>query len=133
LLGIAFIIIGIIFARKARKLYKFKVLDDSSSKLITFGIFRLIRHPIYSAWVIIFMGASIISDSLASLIISFLIFIILEIHGMIEENLILIPKYGKAYENYKRKTPNRIIPTPLNILLIIIIIIIAYVGFINFN
>ncbi|MFX1501783.1 MAG: methyltransferase family protein [Promethearchaeota archaeon] len=133
LVGIVFIIIGINFAKRARKLYKVKPLDESNSKLITYGIFRLIRHPIYSGWVLIFIGASIISDSLISLIISVIFFILIEVNTMIEEKLILIPKYGKAYENYKKKTPNRIIPTPLNFLLLIIIIIIAYVGFLNFS
>ena len=133
LLGIAFIIIGIYFAKRARKEYEVKSLDESDVKLITYGIFRIIRHPVYSAWAIIFLGVAIISDSLISLIISLLIMIILELHAIIEEKLILIPKYDEAYENYKRKTPNRIIPTPLNILLIIITIIIVYVGFLNLN
>ena len=133
LLGIAFIVIGFIFAKSARKEYKVKSLDESDIKLITYGIFRIIRHPVYSAWAIIFLGVAIISDSLISLIISLLIMIILELHAIIEEKLILIPKYDEAYENYKRKTPNRIIPTPLNILLIIITIIIVYVGFLNLN
>lgn len=133
LFGITLIIIGINFAKRARKVYKVKSLDETSSKLITKGIFKLIRHPIYSAWGIIFLGAAIISDSFISLLISLLILIILEIHAMLEENLILIPKYGKSYENYKRKTPNRIIPTPMNLLLIIIALVIAYVGFLNVN
>ena len=131
LLGIAFIVLGINIAKRARKEYKVKALDAANTKLITYGIFRIIRHPIYSAWAIIFLGAAIISDSLISLIISLLIMIILELHALIEEKLILIPKYDKAYENYKGKTPNRIIPTPLNLLLIIISIIIVYVGFLN--
>ncbi len=133
LFGITLIIIGINFAKRARKIYKVKSLDETSSKLITRGIFKLIRHPIYSAWGIIFIGAAIISDSFISLLISLLILIILEIHAMLEENLILIPKYGKSYENYKRKTPNRIIPTPMNLLLIIIALVIVYVGFLNVN
>lgn len=133
LLGLTFIIIGIVFAKKARKVYKVKSLDESHSKLITYGIFRLIRHPVYSAWGIIFLGVSIISDSLISLIISPLIIIILEINGLIEEKLILIPTYGITYENYKRKTPNRIIPTPLNFLLLVITVLIVYVGFLNVN
>ncbi|UCC19680.1 MAG: isoprenylcysteine carboxylmethyltransferase family protein [Promethearchaeota archaeon] len=133
LLGIAFIIIGINFAKRAQKLYKAKILNKNNTELITYGIFRLVRHPIYSAWAIIFLGVSIISDSLTSLITCVLIFVILEIHAIIEEKLILIPKFGKAYENYKKKTPNRIIPTPLNLLLIIITIIVVYVGFLNFN
>jgi protein-S-isoprenylcysteine O-methyltransferase Ste14 len=133
LLGIVFIIIGVIFAKRAKKEYEVKSLDESDNKLITYGIFRIIRHPVYSAWAFLFLGVAIISDSLISLIISPLIFIVLEIHALVEEKLILIPKYDKTYENYKRKTPNRIIPTPLNILLIIITIIIVYVGFLNLN
>ncbi len=133
LFGITLIIIGINFAKRARKIYKVKALDETSSKLITHGIFKLIRHPIYSAWGIIFIGAAIISDSFISLLISLLILIILEINAMLEENLVLIPKYGKSYEDYKRKTPNRIIPTPMNLLLIIIALVIVYVGFLNVN
>ncbi len=132
LLGIVFIIIGVNFANKAKKVYRVKTLDENSSKLIKSGVFRIIRHPIYSAWVIIFLGAAIISDSIISLIISPVILLILEIHARIEEKLILIPKYGEAYQKYKEKTPYRIIPTPLNFLLIIITFIIVYVGFLNF-
>jgi len=133
LFGITLIIIGINFAKRARKVYKVKAIDETSSKLTTKGIFKLIRHPIYSAWGIIFLGAAIISDSFICLLVSPLILIILEIHAMLEENLILIPKFGKSYENYKRKTPNRIIPTPMNLLLIIIALVIVYVGFLNVN
>ncbi len=133
LFGIVLIILGIIFAKRAKKVYRVKSMDEISSNLITKGIFKLIRHPIYSAWGIIFLGIAIISDSLISLIISALIFIVLEIHALMEEKLILIPKFGKTYESYKTKTPNRIIPTPLNLLLIIIMVIIVYVGFLNFN
>ncbi|MFX1462724.1 MAG: methyltransferase family protein [Promethearchaeota archaeon] len=133
LLGILFIIVGINFSKRARQMYRVKPTDANNSKLITHGIFRLIRHPRYSAWGIIFLGAAIISDSLISLILSPLMFIILEINAIIEEKLMLIPKYGKKYEDYKEKAPNRIIPTPLNILLIIITIVIVYVGFLNMN
>ena len=131
LLGIVFIILGINFANKARKVYRAKPLDENSSKLITSGVFRIMRHPIYSAWVIIFLGAAIISDSIISLMISPIILLILEVHARIEEKLILIPKYGELYEKYKEKTPYRIIPTPLNFLLIIITFIIIYVGILN--
>ncbi len=133
LFGIVLIFMGIVFVKRANKVYKVKSMDENSSSLITKGIFKLIRHPVYSAWGIIFLGFAIVSDSLISLIISLIIFIILEIHSMIEENLILVKKYGKDYENYKKKTPNRIIPTPLNLLLIMMAVIIAYVGFLNLN
>jgi protein-S-isoprenylcysteine O-methyltransferase Ste14 len=133
LLGILFIIIGINFAKKANQVYKVKPMDEKSSKLATSGVFRIIRHPIYSAWGIIFFGAALISDSLNSLIICPIILILLDIHATIEEKLILIPKYGNDYEKFKEKTPYRIIPTPLNFFLIIIVIIIIYVGFLNIS
>jgi len=133
LFGITLTILGIIFTKKANRVYKVKSLDENSSNLVTKGIFKLIRHPVYSAWGLIFLGIAIISDSLTSLIISALVFIILEINAIIEEKLILIPKFGKIYENYIKKTPNRIIPTPLNLLLIIVTMLIVYVGFLNFN
>ena len=132
LLGIIFIIIGVNFASKARKVYRVKAIDENSSKLITSGVFRIMRHPIYAAWVIIFLGAAIISDSIISLIISPLILLILEVHARNEEKLMLIPKYGEVYVKYKEKTPYRIIPTPLNFLLIIITFIIVYIGILNF-
>ena len=132
LLGIFFIIVGIIFANKANKVYKIKALDETHSELITSGVFRIIRHPVYLAWVMIFLGAAIISDSFVSLILSPVFLLILEVHALIEENLILIPKYGRTYEQYKKKTPYRIIPTPLNFLLLVITFIITYVGLLNF-
>ncbi|MFX1344311.1 MAG: methyltransferase family protein [Promethearchaeota archaeon] len=129
LLGIAFIIIGINFVKKAQKAYDIKHINRAD--LITSGVFRIVRHPIYSGWVIIYLGAALISDSLTSLILCLFIYVCLELHALIEEKLILIPKYGDKYEEFKEKTPNRIIPTPLNLLLIIIVFIIVYVGYIN--
>lgn len=128
LLGVVFLIIGINFAKKARQMYRIK-----NSKLVTTGVFKIIRHPSYSAVVIIFFGAALISDSLITLIICPIILLSLEVHTVIEEKLILIPRYGNNYEEFKEKTPYRLIPTPLNFILIIIAIIIIYVGFLNIS
>jgi protein-S-isoprenylcysteine O-methyltransferase Ste14 len=131
LFGITFIVLGVFFAKKARKEYKIKSYDESETKLITSGVYRIVRHPIYLSWVIIFLGVAIISDSFISLVVSLIFLIVLEIHAICEEKLILIPRYGNSYQNYIKKTPNRIIPTPLNFLLLIITFLIIYVGFLN--
>lgn len=133
LLGIVFIILGINFAKRGRQVNKNNPIKDKYSELVTSGVFRIIRHPSYSAWVVIFFGIALISDSFISLILCPIILITLEIHASIEEKLVLIPKYGKNYRTFKEKSPYRIIPTPLNFLLIIIAIIIIYVGFLNFS
>ncbi|MFX0029190.1 MAG: methyltransferase family protein [Candidatus Hermodarchaeota archaeon] len=131
LLGILLIIIGVNFSKRGRKAYKDKLLDELGSELVTSGVFRIVRHPVYSGWVIIFFGTALISDSLICLVLCPIILIFLDIHAVIEEKLVLIPKYGSNYEKFKEKTPFRIIPTPLNFFLIIITIIIIYVGFLN--
>ena len=133
LLGIVFIILGINFARRASQLKKHKLINENDSELITSGVFRIIRHPTYSAWIIIFFGMALISDSLVSLIFCPIVLLILEIHTSIEEKLVLIPRYGNNYDNFKEKSPYRIIPTPLNLLLVIITMIIVYVGFLNIS
>lgn len=133
LLGIVFIILGINIAKRKRKINNNITSNKKNSKLITSGIYRIIRHPSYSAWVIIYFGLALISDSLISLILCPILLIILEIHTSIEENLVLIPKFGNTYRNFKEKTPYRIIPTPLNFFLIIIVIIIIYIGILNIS
>jgi len=133
LLGIVFIILGINFARRASKLKKNKLKNENNSNLITSGVFRIIRHPNYSAWIIIFFGIALISDSLVSLIFCPIVLLLLEIHASIEEKLVLKPRYGNNYDIFKEKSPSRIIPTPLNLLLVIIAMIIVYVGFLNIS
>lgn len=133
LLGLIFIIVGINFAKRAKKVRKIKPLDETNSKLATTGVFRIIRHPIYSGWVIIFFGIALISDSITSLILCPILLIIVDIHALLEEKLILIPKYGKNYKKFMEKTPNRIIPTPLNFFLLIVTILVIYIGFLNIS
>jgi protein-S-isoprenylcysteine O-methyltransferase Ste14 len=106
-------------------------MDEKSPNLATSGVFKIIRHPIYSGWVIIFFGATLLSDSFNCLVLCPIVLILLDIHALIEEKLVLIPKFGNDYEKFKEKTPYRIIPTPLNFFLIIIAVIIIYVGFLN--
>ena len=76
LFGIAIITLGIIFAKRARRVYKVKPMDENRSNLITNGIFKLMRHPVYSAWGLIFLGSAIMSDSLISLIISLILIMV---------------------------------------------------------
>ena len=74
LLGILFIIIGIIFAKRAKKLFKINMVHGNSTNLIRSGVFKIVRHPTYFSWTIIIFGAALISDSLISLIIGVLIY-----------------------------------------------------------
>ncbi|MBY8987783.1 MAG: hypothetical protein KGD61_04965, partial [Candidatus Lokiarchaeota archaeon] len=57
----------------------------------------------------------------------------IEILGFFEEKYVLLPEFGKKYNDYRRKTPNRLISQPYNYLLIIIAILVFYVGFLNIS
>jgi protein-S-isoprenylcysteine O-methyltransferase Ste14 len=132
LLGIVFIILGINIAKRGYQLKK-RQKAEKKSNLITSGVYRIIRHPKYSAWVILFIGMALISDSIISLILCPIILISFEIHAFFEEKLIFFPRYGTHYTNFIEKTPYRIIPTPLNFFLIIITMFIVYIGFLNIS
>jgi len=77
--------------------------------LINTGIYGLIRHPIYLGFILWQIGIAILMDAAYALI--FFIFYILSYFPIIYlEEKELIQKYGKQYQEYKKKTPYMIIP-----------------------
>ncbi len=71
--------------------------------VISMGVFRIVRHPIYLGAILFYLGASLITVSIASaafclLIIGFYITI-----SRYEEG-ILIEAFGNDYLEYKKKT-----------------------------
>ena len=64
-------------AKRAKKLFKINMVHGNSTNLIRSGVFKIVRHPTYFSWTIIIFGAALISDSLISLIIGVLIYILL--------------------------------------------------------
>jgi len=77
------------------------VLPESNDKLVLNGPFRLIRHPMYFAVIIMALGLSLLLHSW--LFIIFFIILLYTIIKMIpvEENQ-LINAYGDEYINYKK-------------------------------
>jgi protein-S-isoprenylcysteine O-methyltransferase Ste14 len=72
-------------------------------EVITTSVFRIVRHPIYSGAILFYLGATVITMSIASaafvlLIIGFYIAI-----SKYEER-ILTEKFGNDYLEYKKKT-----------------------------
>jgi len=133
LLGILFISIGIKIHSLAIKLYTLKKSNRNHHQLLRKGIFEITRHPIYLSWYFMFMGITFVMDSIVALIFCPILIIFIEFLGSFEEKYVLYPEYGKKYDEYKRKTPNRLISPPYNYLLIIIAIIVFYVGFLNIS
>lgn len=108
-----------------------KLSNQKKGKLVTSGIYGMMRHPIYLAQILILFGSAIILDSTAGLILIPLITVLLGLISLLEEKYVLLIKFQSHYQTYKERIPSRLIPNPYNYVLIIISVLIIYVGFIN--
>ena len=71
--------------------------------LVTAGPYRLVRHPIYSGVLALWLGAALATVNLVLLFLWPIALIGVSIQARVEEGL-LHSKFGAAYENYSRRT-----------------------------
>lgn len=74
-----------------------------AKKLVTEGIYSKIRHPIYSGFSLILLGATIYFKSVIWFVV-FILTTILDIYRAKKEEQILEKKFGKTYREYKKKS-----------------------------
>ena len=108
LVGFVLLIIGVgidIFARKeignnwtSGEEYQIK----ENQKLITTGIYKYIRHPIYTGFALSFIGAEMVAGSWL-FVAFFAYFISSYVQGKREEK-ILLGHFGEKYKDYMKKT-----------------------------
>jgi len=73
------------------------------------GIYKYIRHPIYSGSIIGVLGFGLVFRALIVLIFCLFLYFIIFRQRMIYEEQILEDKFGQEYVTYKKKT-KRLIP-----------------------
>ena len=81
----------------------------SKGKLLTTGIYSYTRNPIYSAFTIFALGLILIANNYYLFVLPFAYWIFLTILMILTEEKWLKEKFGKEYEEYKKKV-NRCIP-----------------------
>lgn len=114
-LKIPSLIIGIIFAALGILLWYSAAirskLDDSiaENKLVTTGVYGLVRNPIYSAFMFLCTGALFISGNVFFYPLFFFYWIFMTLLMINTEEKWLEAAYGKQYTEYKKKV-NRCIP-----------------------
>ena len=74
----------------------------NNSVLLQNGLYKLVRHPIYTGLIYLFSGYSLYQDSLYKLIISFFLVILFHYKTRYEERL--LQKKFSEYNLYKSKT-----------------------------
>ncbi len=110
--GLALMIIGSTILLVAQvtlwRFYSSTLVIKEDHRLITHGIYRLTRHPIYLGNIMFFIGVSVYASSLYGLLtMSALIPVFLK-RIRIEERL-LTDEFGDAHRTYKKAT-SKLIP-----------------------
>jgi len=77
--------------------------EDRLTQVIYTGGFRFIRHPLYSASLLFYLGMTILTMSLLSFVLFLLIFLFYN-HIAGYEEILLERKFGDEYRGYQKQT-----------------------------
>jgi protein-S-isoprenylcysteine O-methyltransferase Ste14 len=77
--------------------------------LITSGPYALVRHPIYTGFLLQILGGALLYDSGATLLLLFLPFLAFFYWQSVAEEKLLVDRFGDAYHRY-RLTTGRLLP-----------------------
>ena len=108
ILGILFIIIGVILWLSAVVIAKID-MKIKEGKLITTGIYSIVRNPIYLAFLFIFTGIIFLVNNIYLLVLPITFWIYLTILLKLTEEKWLKDKFTYEYNRYS-KNVNRVIP-----------------------
>lgn len=110
--GLALIVPGLalllIAAATLRRSYSATLIIREDHRLITHGIYRLVRHPIYLGAIMVCIGVPVYVSSLYG-IVPMSLLIPLFLHRIKVEERMLADEYGDAYRGY-RKATSKLIP-----------------------
>ena len=77
---------------------------DNVGKLVTAGVYSKVRHPIYSADIVLAWAGALFLGSAKFLLAALWLTVVLYVWMGLEEKA-LLEKFGKEYEDYRRKVP----------------------------
>ena len=76
--------------------------DNRPAELVTGGLYRYVRHPLYTAGIVILWFSPVMSVNLAALFAGLSAYLVI---GAIFEERKLARQYGQVYLDYRRTTP----------------------------
>jgi protein-S-isoprenylcysteine O-methyltransferase Ste14 len=85
------------------------VVAKEDQVLVETGPYRLIRHPIYSAYMMNYVGGGLLAGNLVLTVVPVISFAVLVCLRMGKEEQVLIDKFGGRYVEYMQRT-GRLIP-----------------------
>ena len=109
--GMALVVIGLIIrvcaASTLRRFYSSTLVIRSDHQLITHGIYRFVRHPIYLGVLVSVIGMPVVASSLYGLLIMLILIPVILNRIRLEERM-LTAEFGDSYRAYKKTTHNLI-------------------------
>jgi len=118
--GIALIAAGAAVYLSATYVFGFKrQMGLDTTRLVTEGIYRWSRNPIFVGWALVLVGIGLVCESGMVLLLTLVFWVSYRLSLPLEEEL-LGRFYGEAYETYRRHThryfgpPGRAVETPPN-------------------
>jgi len=110
--GLVLIVIGLtsnlVAAGTLRRNYSSSLVVREGHQLITHGIYRFTRNPIYLGVIMVMLGMPIFISSLVGFLVMSALIPLVLIRIRIEEGM-LEAEFGEAYREYKEKT-RKLIP-----------------------
>lgn len=107
--GLIFVVVGFVlavFAARGFRLAGTSVIPgEPASALMTTGIYRVTRNPMYVGFILLYFGLSIVLTSVWILL--FLIPVVLILHRgvVLREETYLARKFGDEYTRYAKRVP----------------------------
>jgi protein-S-isoprenylcysteine O-methyltransferase Ste14 len=80
----------------------FRLADDRPAGLVTSGLYRYVRHPLYTAGIIFLWFSPQMSVNLMALFLGLTAYLVI---GALFEERKLVHQYGQAYRDYRHTTP----------------------------
>jgi protein-S-isoprenylcysteine O-methyltransferase Ste14 len=107
IVGLCLFIVGlsiaIVAACTLKRFYSSTLVTREDHQLITHGVYRFARHPLYLGVLIAIMGAPVYAPSLYGFLILSLLIPIFLFRIKIEEDM-LTERFGDEYQAYRRAT-----------------------------
>jgi protein-S-isoprenylcysteine O-methyltransferase Ste14 len=75
-----------------------------TTALVTSGVFRLTRNPMYLSFVLLTLGIAVATNSLAFLLAAGVLALLLQVAVISPEERILSAHFGEAFESYRSRT-----------------------------
>lgn len=80
-------------------------LSQRPDHLVTGGLYRYVRHPIYSGSIVFYFGWCLANRSMFAFLLTPLVLLVADFTRYYEEKLLLEPKFPLEYKVYRKRTP----------------------------